>query len=714
MYLQSRDSVQTSISTSKKTSKSHKILADAVKTSPMSQYKLSSELQSNHPLSMEKSKKEKKNSRETNVKALIQKFQQGVEIKAAERPSSPNVNNYACQPKSSNSSSERQSLRQSSHRVEYLKLGSTMSDDGYNGTAPIHSLDSFKECRTRSMKKGSISMYDWALRNPYNAVFRMDQESKATASTGVRRVIPKGSIARNSSLRPLHIFVGTWNTSYGEFLKESMLANPDAYMNHVSRKFTKTKALHDTQHVNNLMIGSLDKHYHMKREEVRKNYMSYLNNNKILSTFSSRELLSLDSLRKPNLCYSHSIENFGLSESDAELGCSIMDKDIHTSGSHTSSLCESKDRSEKSFRKRFYDIEPLSDWLTPGYDIYIIALQEVISDELLNAILIYLNRVNSQTFHRVHFNEQKISGLGDGAYMTLKSTLIACFLSEKCTEETSCVQVGSSKGISLSSLNGSKGAVSIILTIYGQVVCFISCHLPTGKPSTRVKARELIRRKLAQAYSGLSDVDPTDVFHHIVWAGDFNFRVQELPAVWVVNCLVKKDLESVCSFDELKYSEYNVDFENEGFEELPISFFPTYKKFVGRKPVDVNDPEWVRKQYNVNFKVRWYKRGKIEQRIPSWTDRILKWSHPDLQSCCLLIPKTYVACCPTSDNFLLDSDHSPVACGMIFTALDEFYALPPVMFQDCREKGVQIPVTDILKDSRNTVKLRKVSTSHIV
>jgi hypothetical protein len=85
-----------------------------------------------------------------------------------------------------------------------------MSDDGYNGTAPINSRDSFKECRGRSIKKGSISMYDWALRNPYNAIFSLNKQNKATTSTGVRRVIPKGSVARNSSLPPLHIFVGTW------------------------------------------------------------------------------------------------------------------------------------------------------------------------------------------------------------------------------------------------------------------------------------------------------------------------------------------------------------------------------------------------------------------------------------------------------------------------------------------------------------------------
>jgi hypothetical protein len=51
---------------------------------------------------------------------------------------------------------------------------------------------------------------------------------------------------------------------------------------------------------------------------------------------------------------------------------------------------------------------------------------------------------------------------------------------------------------------------------------------------------------------------------------------------------------------------------------------------------------------------------------------------------------------------------------MIFTALDEFYAPPPVMFQDFREKGVQIPVVDLFKDSCNTAKFSKVASTHIM
>lgn len=42
----------------------------------------------------------------------------------------------------------------------------------------------------------------------------------------------------------------------------------------------------------------------------------------------------------------------------------------------------------------------------------------------------------------------------------------------------------------------------------------------------RIRARQHIRQKLAQLYSGTAEVDFTRVFHHIIWAGDFNFRLQ--------------------------------------------------------------------------------------------------------------------------------------------------------------------------------------------
>jgi hypothetical protein len=48
------------------------------------------------------------------------------------------------------------------------------------------------------------------------------------------------------------------------------------------------------------------------------------------------------------------------------------------------------------------------------------------------------------------------------------------------------------------------------------------------------------------------------------WYVFFHYFIRHIyNTLRVVNCLVKKDLESVVSFDELKYSEYNGDFENE-------------------------------------------------------------------------------------------------------------------------------------------------------
>jgi hypothetical protein len=58
---------------------------------------------------MENSEKEV-DSRETNVKALIQKFQKGLNTKSQDYPTSANLNNSSCRQESSNSHSERQTV----------------------------------------------------------------------------------------------------------------------------------------------------------------------------------------------------------------------------------------------------------------------------------------------------------------------------------------------------------------------------------------------------------------------------------------------------------------------------------------------------------------------------------------------------------------------------------------------------------------------------
>ena len=67
-------------------------------------------------------------------------------------------------------------------------------------------------------------------------------------------------------------------------------------------------------------------------------------------------------------------------------------------------------------------------------------------------------------------------------------------------------------------------------------------------------------------------------------------------------------------------------------------FYPTYKKFENRDPLDYSDPSWVRKCYRVRYKEPFYKGGKVKERTPGYCDRILFRSLPDLASD--LVPET--------------------------------------------------------------------------
>ncbi|KAL8435387.1 hypothetical protein ACSSS7_002519 [Eimeria intestinalis] len=143
--------------------------------------------------------------------------------------------------------------------------------------------------------------------------------------------------------------------------------------------------------------------------------------------------------------------------------------------------------------------QPFADWVLPGYDVYIVSLQETLGQTIFEAITVYLTTVNGMPFKRIRFQEDRLSGLGDGAWMQFKST---------------------------SFLSGSKGGVSVCLKIWNQFFCFIGCHMPSTSPEDRRKARSVVEQRLLEFYGGASCW--REAFHHVLWMGDFNFRTQRV------------------------------------------------------------------------------------------------------------------------------------------------------------------------------------------
>ncbi|PHJ21094.1 endonuclease exonuclease phosphatase family protein, partial [Cystoisospora suis] len=290
--------------------------------------------------------------------------------------------------------------------------------------------------------------------------------------------------------------------------------------------------------------------------------------------------------------------------------------------------------------------QPLRDWILPGYDVYVITLQETISDNVFQTITAYLSQENGRPYRRMQAVEDRISGLGDGAWTQFKSTSIAAWAREDLLKPRGPVEFVSSKAIPLSFFNGSKGAVSLLLRIWEQYICVLGCHMPANSIDDRIKARVCILERLCEGYSGVPNATMDGVFHHVLWMGDFNFRTRNISADEAIDLLEKGKLKTLLGYDE-SFGPAGADMRQAGFTEAEISFPPTYKKVDGRPPVNFSDPHWPRREYQTKFTVKWYKGGHQEDRLPSWTDRIFRWSTPELSSLLRAEKDRYFAAMPT-------------------------------------------------------------------
>ncbi|KEP60203.1 UNVERIFIED_CONTAM: endonuclease/exonuclease/phosphatase family protein [Hammondia hammondi] len=309
--------------------------------------------------------------------------------------------------------------------------------------------------------------------------------------------------------------------------------------------------------------------------------------------------------------------------------------------------------------------QPLSDWVLPGYDVYVITLQETISDSIFHAIMTYLCDVNGRPYVRMRAAEDKISGLGDGAWTQFKSTSIAAWARADLLRPKGPIEFLSSKAIPLSFFNGSKGAVSLLMRIWDQFVCFLGCHMPATATEDRIKARTWILERLCELYSGVPRTTLDGVFHHVLWMGDFNFRTRNISAAKAVELLDSGDLQALFEYDEC-VGPHGEDLRKQGFHESPVTFPPTYKKVDGRPPVDFADAHWAAKEYQTKFTVKWYKGGRQEDRNPSWTDRVFKWSIPEVASLLRLEEENYFAAMPTRPRTLPGTDNNDLQHKMIF------------------------------------------------
>ncbi|KAL1260996.1 hypothetical protein QQF64_008823 [Cirrhinus molitorella] len=146
---------------------------------------------------------------------------------------------------------------------------------------------------------------------------------------------------------------------------------------------------------------------------------------------------------------------------------------------------------------------------------------------------------------------------------------------------------------------GNKGGVSIRLSFYGHMLCFLNCHLAAhmNYASQRVDEFEYILN--AQTFETKNT--PRIMDHKVVfWFGDLNFRIEDHGMLFVRNCITSQRYNLLWPKDQLTMMKQK-EATLQKFEEGLLDFQPTYKFDLHSDNYDTS--------------------GK--KRKPAWCDRIL-------------------------------------------------------------------------------------------
>ncbi|XP_059186552.1 inositol polyphosphate 5-phosphatase Ka isoform X2 [Centropristis striata] len=146
---------------------------------------------------------------------------------------------------------------------------------------------------------------------------------------------------------------------------------------------------------------------------------------------------------------------------------------------------------------------------------------------------------------------------------------------------------------------GNKGGVSVRLSFYGHMLCFLNCHLAAHMKYATERVDEFEYIMDTQTFD--CKKAPRIVDHRLVfWFGDLNFRIQDHGMHFVRSCINNQTYNLLWSNDQLTMMKKKEQMLQE-FDEGPLDFQPTYKFDLNSDTYDSS--------------------GK--KRKPAWTDRIL-------------------------------------------------------------------------------------------
>ncbi|XP_053135864.1 phosphatidylinositol 4,5-bisphosphate 5-phosphatase A isoform X2 [Hemicordylus capensis] len=159
--------------------------------------------------------------------------------------------------------------------------------------------------------------------------------------------------------------------------------------------------------------------------------------------------------------------------------------------------------------------------------------------------------------------------------------------------QTDCTRTG------LGGYWGNKGGVSVRLSVFGHMLCFLNCHLPAHMEKSEQRKEDFTTILNLQQFEGPSANGILD--HDVVfWFGDLNFRIESLDIRFVKYAIDNNILHQLWEKDQLNIAKSTWPILK-GFQEGLLNFPPTFKFDVGTNMYDTS----------------------AKKRKPAWTDRIL-------------------------------------------------------------------------------------------
>jgi len=356
--------------------------------------------------------------------------------------------------------------------------------------------------------------------------------------------------------------------------------------------------------------------------------------------------------------------------------------------------------------------EAIAETVPLGYDVYVCGAQELVDDSYFAIIE---KTLTPRGYRRTMVDNAKVSGRGDGCFLSRKNTTLAIFITTK-ERHKDKIKVRRCYSCSLGYLEGSKGAASILLDVAGTTIAFLCCHLSSNQP--RNKQRNW--RFMVEDVGALGDKDFSIIsqVHHVVVFGDLNYRIVSLSAEEVLDEITKeesalhlwKDPERDTLRKDINSHQAFANFR----EPQPRGdFLPTYKKIPGRKvevkldndgKLDVKNNSWLTEVYRIKYKEPMYKGGSVADRIPSFTDRLIVHSSKsrlkDLWFEKDSMPYKWQRMrYPNADNYgciygLRFSDHTPIYAGLRLK-LRHKMKRPPYEFEGEYPKAYRLRLINI-------------------